>query len=291
MNTRERVPYTPSQVKRFEISPDVWSRGRLWAAFKTVQQLREQHSFVVGAILFGSLSKGKILTEESARESDIDLVVCIDTDRLNQSWQQLYKDNSDYAQRLNWWGEIHEETIESAACSYIRNLTIALLSANLPARDKPPESILSQGVATILINLAGIQSLFETFRRGFSSSESQEKFVKDKVTFGSFSYGLALPWGLDIGGGLKPYRKTYLAQLLDLPTGERSLYWKVIVDAIKYYERGVQIPENLAKFYPETLEEAVQLYGLPKNCDPRRRFLQRFKVFLQSFKVGARRQD
>lgn len=192
MNNEEKVSYKPSQTKRFEISHDPISRERITALTTTIKELRRKHPFVAGAILFGSLSKGKQLDENTADKSDVDFTIYLDTDRLT-----------------------------------------------------------------------GDYSIHETFKRVFTHHNLEDFAAANNNDLEPLHYSsVALPWGLDVGGGMAKYRKTYLTQLLQLSKEERDLEWKVTARVIKFYERQGDISEGVKGQYPETFDEALSYYGI-----------------------------
>lgn len=87
--SEDKIQYEPSQVKRFEISKDRYSRERLQALRVTIKELRSKHPFIISAVLFGSLSKGKQLNEDTEGQSDIDAVIYIDEDEARKEYSSL----------------------------------------------------------------------------------------------------------------------------------------------------------------------------------------------------------
>jgi predicted nucleotidyltransferase len=81
---KEKVAYTPSQNKFFEISKDPISQERKKVLMECFRDLNKLFPGLdIGFSLFGSLSKGKLLdTPGIAESSDIDLLVLFSKEKL-----------------------------------------------------------------------------------------------------------------------------------------------------------------------------------------------------------------
>ncbi len=270
MDNEGKVSYTPSHTKRFEISHDTISRERLNAIATTVRELRKKHTFVVGSVLFGSLSKAKQLDEHMARKSDVDLIIYIDTDELKINYDAFEQDRD--SERFNEWEEIDKELHEhydprsddekmlELTSQYIGDIAENMFKAKISKKSRLPKNI---GFVVKPISLTGGYSIHERFRQVFRY-HNLESFINSK------SYNLeplhyssvALPWALDIGGGLTKYRRAYLAQLQQLDPQEREQEWRVTMHIIRFYERQGSIPEKIKTQYPESYAEALKYYGV-----------------------------
>lgn len=288
MSEETKITYKPSQVKRFEISKDPYSRERLQALSDTIKELRLKHPFVVGAVLFGSLSKGKQLNEDIARKSDIDAVIYIDEDEARKEYPSLSGGENEL---FNEWieidNELHEyydsrtddERMFEIIGNYVNGLAEDSLKEKLPHHKFPKYTGI--GVNTRAISTKGPNSINQTFERVFfsylrpgdSKIEELKREIDDlesgKPTRSTvdISY-IAMPWLLDVGGGLARYRRDYIKELGQLDSLERELRWKVTVAAIKYYERKGDISKSIQNQYPQTYGEAVKYYGSVSNQAP-----------------------
>ncbi len=101
-NSEPKIPYTPSQIKRFEISSDPFSRERLAKVLEAYKQLKQEISFFAGITLFGSLSKGRKLDEHSARYSDINFVAFIDGDQYEKTIDEYERNNPEFKKVLDY---------------------------------------------------------------------------------------------------------------------------------------------------------------------------------------------
>lgn len=280
-----KIAYEPSQTKRFEISRDPYSRERLKAASETIRELKSRYPFVVGAVLFGSLSKGKFLNEQSAGGSDIDMAVYLDADKAGESYKKIEEEND-----ALFVISVEADSIFCGSGSGLdhrsedeRKLEILGLYIGGLAEDAFKRRVLGQsfpkykpdmGIMIKAISFTGEYSMYEIFKKIFLSDlkadqsmpKKLEDVVKDLET-DTQAYSpltisdVALPWSLDIGGGLAKYRRSYLAQLQHLDPIERDLRWKTTIAAVKFYERQSVIPEGIQKQYPSSYDEALKYYG------------------------------
>ena len=69
-------------------------------------------------------------------------------------------------------------------------------------------------------------------------------------------------FGLDIGGGMKPYRQAFVRERLLLPQEEGEKLWGIVNDSVRIRERTNTIPEHMEKQFPKTLQEAARYYGV-----------------------------
>lgn len=80
----EKVPYIPSTRKRFDVSPDVYSRERIKTALEIYRFFEREAPGLVAMTVWGSLTKGKELTPDTARKADIDFTIYMDVDRAHK---------------------------------------------------------------------------------------------------------------------------------------------------------------------------------------------------------------
>jgi len=273
MDSEAKVSYTPSKTKRFEVSHDPISRERLTALVTTVRELRNNYPFVAGAVLFGSLSKGKRLDEHIAGKSDVDLIIYLDTDELKRNYENFVKDRDQ--EKFNEFEEIdkelHEyydprsedEKILELTRGYLGDVAEDTFAANLTGKKQPPKSM---GFVIKPISITGDYSIYETFRRVFKyhNLDNFASSVSNDLEPLHYS-AVALPWGLDVRGGMAKYRKSYLTQLQQLSKQERDLEWRVTMRVIKFYERQGDIPKKIKGQYLNTFDEALRYYGVKSS--------------------------
>lgn len=267
MEFAEKVPYTPSQIKRFEVSCDRFSRERVQMVHKIVHDVRRIHPFVVGAVIFGSLSKGKVLTEEIVEKSDVDLAIFIDPQLLKENPQGLSLDNEIYREAFELMSDLNmyegDQMLLMTTVLYLEDLIDRRFRKSLSPENKLPDEE-KWGSAFMPISLCGEDSLENAFKRQYEFYTPEliaKKLEEADINLDPKSCSiLALPWGLDILGGLKRYRRSFLDYLGELNPNVADLYWKAIIDSIKFYERSRQIPPNIQKYYPESYQQALKYY-------------------------------
>lgn len=228
--------YTPSQTKRFEISPDQYSRSRLDALVETTRELQTSTP-LIGIALWGSLSKGKQLTPENLSMSDIELTAFYDRNVVERTGGNKYE---------NLAGDIRE------------GLQSGVLTRLQDAGDKPEMNIAVRGLA-----LEGEYSMFtrvmDLVTGNFQDASEMNQLLSTVSAF----------FGLNPGGGLKPYRVRFFEDIANtIPEEKTDKLWQFISEnVIKIVERGVHgtshanIPPQIERFYPATFDQAARFYA------------------------------
>ena len=67
--------YTPYPYQRFKISADKYSQKRIKDLSRIRRELQDDYTIPISFVVYGSLTKGKILNKKLAREADIDFSV------------------------------------------------------------------------------------------------------------------------------------------------------------------------------------------------------------------------
>lgn len=96
MNEMPKIPYSPSQEKRFEVSEDEYSRERLKVAELFYDKMKQIFDVSIGLVLFGSLAKGKKLNHETKESADIDLTLFVDLDEYQDKYIENLRNNRDF---------------------------------------------------------------------------------------------------------------------------------------------------------------------------------------------------
>jgi hypothetical protein len=241
MNGPEKKSYTPPPAKRYDISRDELSQRR----FDVLRGMYGELTATLpslGLSLFGSLSKGKPLSQESARHADIDLTVYVDSDELDRKIAEL---SQKYPGYLNWrkaFNEIRKSAVPDFSRSdvfeeFIRALIIERMKDSEPLFDMKNMS----HVVVSALPIGTYEQHPDSLRRGAM-------------------YAL---FHLDVGGGLKKYRRAFLNGLAKLSEGARQRLWGEVYDEVLFRERlmtGDAVPAELAKQFPKTYEEAYRYY-------------------------------
>ncbi len=263
MSEQAKVPYEASETKRFEVSRDEFSRQRIEVIKEIRQLVLDSLDVPVGTSAFGSLAKGKDLSErETAMITDIDMAVFVDYASLEQHRDQLsgnkrFQHAIDAATvALRDSGMREEEILEIGLGNYIKKIALEKIKKEARSLALPTASIAVYNISdTGAYSTMGQLEKYESAIRDGKLREPLTEDAKRRI---------ALLFALDIGGGLKHYRQTFLAQLGQLDEETRNQKWGLVGQVIREIERLNQIPENLEPQFPQTYDEAVTYYGLPK---------------------------
>lgn len=222
--------YTPSDKKRYEVSPDEFSRKRIQALRDIHHKLEAELGIPISFSVFGSLVKGKILTTETARRADIDMWIDLDQEDLpinkKKEIAKLVREGFLY--------EIHQRK-----------------------EDLGFNKIDARHIQTRILNEDVLPTIFNQVLKP-SMLSYLNKF--DKIYLSTF-------FTLSIGEPVKKYRKIFLAELALMPDQNKAeIIWKLIKNVVEEMERkGEAVPESLNKQFPQTLDEALKFYGILKE--------------------------
>lgn len=73
--------------------------------------------------------------------------------------------------------------------------------------------------------------------------------------------GIARIFGLDVGGGMRMYKQSFVKNLLTEDSSEGEFLWHIVNESVRFSERENRIPESIERQFPETLQEAARHYG------------------------------
>lgn len=239
---REKASYTPSKESRFEISPDAISYARIRKVMEIHRELSDKYPYHVAISLFGSLTKGKRLDAESARVTDLDMVIFVDRDDFKKegrpglgeegasdAWRTLQREIRQVVR-----GKV-EQTAQSTGADDPRSLL----------KDLHVWPIAHEGTFSIG------KTVDQTIACGMYGDEQQEQGYKEQ---------LARYFHLDIGGGLLPYQQSYLKQLETKAHPDRD--WQIVHEAVTSTERREDLGSEPPGAFPRTYEQARAYFGL-----------------------------
>jgi|GEM_PF-3947604 len=238
----EKTPYTPSSNKRFEISEDQFSRERIRALTEVYKELKETFPSI-GFSLYGSLTKGKVLNEHAKEVSDIDFAVYLDKDELlgNREWLVKALENTAIPRAV-----VIRENLDLATAEALLRFCI--------------EYKLSQK-----LNLDSMGQLMDT--RVYALSKTEDEFDELYQKHGLAESGqpggsraLSKMFRLDVGGGMKSWRRFVFDQLAHHDAADRERIWSEIDATIREHERKSDVPAKIEKQFPKSFEEAKQYY-------------------------------
>ncbi|HEY9584933.1 MAG TPA: nucleotidyltransferase domain-containing protein [Candidatus Paceibacterota bacterium] len=270
--------YTPEQLallakerpknetaKRFILSKEVFSKERLEAVKIEVEEMRAKYPEVLSLCLFGSMVKG------TAHEgSDIDGYLFIDSALVAQ--RENLSEEKILEQHPKVFNQIY--LTEEMAQKYIIEFRDGL-KEKTGLTDKEVEHIRSRPISEKVIE-DEIAILLE-YQINISKYQSDtERWIESRPPRGSnleefLAYERAKPerpeyvrpslgamFHLDVGNGIKKYRKLYIEKLGHLgPDGEKI--WADTIKGTEMLENNLSTDDK--KRYPRTLAEAVKVYG------------------------------
>lgn len=267
-----KTPYAPTTARRFELSHDEYSRERVRALLKAYRTLKGEVPFFAGITLYGSLSKGKKLTGETAPSTDIDLFAFIDVDLYEATISNFEQENEEFQKKVKYVSkhdpamrslynveEVRRENVRKAAQAFIEDRITEIMLAELKQQGLSSDKI---SIETDFINI-----------RDDDNDSISNKILAHNLTVDSGLPGpkeenllfVAAPFFYDIGGGLRKYREAFMKKLLAEPADVAEEQWKIVVEAMKTWERQNQVPDSVTHTYPQTLEEARKYYKGTNN--------------------------
>jgi len=266
MPGREGDHYESHPEKRFHISHDEISRERIQLLKELHEKLREEiPDITIGFTLFGSLSKGRELTVETAPSADIDMAIFIDIDDIQKKIGDLEEKNpnSKFAQFVpppaQWtWDDLKEEMRSREFCkvrAYIGRRLVEIAVERQDPHDKPDQKKLQLFVYPIAQE--GSSSIFNVVKDYYAAI--QEKRDADILVS---QERVARFFHLDVGGSMRKYRRDFLQKLANMPDHEQAKeLWDVTVYAMKVQERfkWEELSEQLKRAFPsQDLNEELQ---------------------------------
>lgn len=255
--------------KRFVLSKEDFSKERIIAVKQEVEEMKKKYPEVLSLCMFGSMVKG------TAHEgSDIDAY--------------LYIDSAKAAERKGVTEEEILETHERLDGVYLTREVAKLyilefrngLKEKADLEDKDVEHIRSRPISEKIIN-DEIKSLIDYYKEKEKVNTFHERLAeweKKKPEVGVSidellvyqksrpemprSPSLIMPdlgsmFHLEVGGGIRKYRKMFLDRLVELgPVGEKI--WTNTIESTEIMENNLSTNES--KRYPRTLMDAIRVY-------------------------------
>lgn len=256
--------------KRFEISKDQTSRERIAATKETYQNLKKAIPEVnVSFSLFGSLSKGKELEPETAAKADVDLYCFFDSEDVMSRHDELYQKYPDFREYYKHSRSRHkspllarktrfmsnEEFINASDYLYI-DAAQGMISRRLYTefenrlgRETRPHLLVQS------ISYNGLDSILNRVKRWVRLKNNPDEYSRLKEQ-------VANCFHLDVGGGLRKYRRDFLLKLKTMDPKFAEEYWKEVDYCVRGVERGHYIPQSAEHQFPQTLDEALKYYGV-----------------------------
>lgn len=250
---KERIPYQPPEGKRFEVSRDAYTKERLVALKEMYREFQDELPFDVGLSLFGSLSKGKELSEQSVGRTDIDIVVFADRDEAIDSFEAIAAKHPEVqAQFDEHYKEFHNVVnAERSAKRYtMRGYLEKVFWEKMNDKTKSLEH-----------SLPAVHAFFytlpvESWRKNQQEFRNFIAAIFDPITPHVEMGGLHHMFHLNIGG-MKKFRSAFFECLSQEPDKEET--WRRISQNTLLIEKGRE-PDRDIRF-PKSFDEAVMVYG------------------------------
>ncbi len=288
MGGEKPFSYEPPPEKRFAVSPDAYSRERVRVLTETRKELEQEFGIPIAFSLFGSLSKGKQLTEESAPESDVDLTLFLDIDALEQNAARLFSAGGplesayvtilreekmfaamQMSPREHWERTglplsaytplLQQDVPTRARWLSAKRVACAKVEERLMEAETGYDDIASDVYALPIAmtgphSVAGVlEKMFLLPPRGGVVSREMRAFQNHIARF----------FHLEVGGGLKKYRQAFLRELALADPAHAEQQWQIVRKAMEETERPkTQLGDALQTQYPETLHDALAYYGV-----------------------------
>lgn len=267
----EKVPYTPSQTKRFEISPDEHSRTRVRFLRDLRTHLQAETGFEVGCALYGSLAKGKKLDRRIAARTDIDAIFYVDRDSVLQNFNSDSTPaglKSDYNFVIGRWDRALGVSMPQIDFSKTQENDGQKINSTLGYVNKAIKKFTLDHIREYDYNVVYPPEAFvfpialEGDYCVMDMIEEYEDAQKRNSEFDKNHWGLrfSLVFQLDLDGHLKKYRQAFMHQLAQKDPEERERIWRVVDSQMRGWERKGKIPENLESQFPDTFEKAYAYY-------------------------------
>ena len=263
MEQLEKVRYQSSLRKRFEVAPDPFSRARISFLREMANSIRGELPGAVGLSLWGSLSKGKVLTEVSAPQTDIDLSVFLVIDQIPEVQDRWLSHNPDqaalFAKMIQEEGAA-DPLIPAGSVSFpspeplivrwlLRQCFFRARAAEERTKFSPkkPDWLFLNTISLLPEHDRSIWKFWDSLG-GLQGNELYRDIMRASL------------FSLDVGGGMRPIRIAFLREVHRRGKGESV--WeevKAAVRATAYTDR----PDRFISDFPQSWAEALSYYGVP----------------------------
>lgn len=270
--------------KRFSLQrQEVFAENRINALSESVKELQQEYPEIISLTFFGSLSKG-----QSKIESDIDGALYIDADLVSEREKSEGKKDDDVIDIRQ-----EKETLVQGLKTQKISLKIFLRSDlyekyNKLIQDKVlqkdhtlsseqvehlralpmSEKVLIDLMDKIVKSMRLLKDFNQKVLDAHSGEKNMEEFLKTAKAIGGEpdtiletpTLLLGTMFHLDVGGGIRKYRKLLINKLLE--SGEEGeKIWKDIIGYVEKWEQKTtykELPTSI--HYPRTLSEAKEIY-------------------------------
>jgi len=256
--------YTPEQLSslvkvrpenktdhRFVLSREDFLKERLQVIKSELVEIQRKHPEVLSLCLFGSMVKGT-----AHQGSDIDGFLYVDSETVAQN------ENSSEGGVVEYDKETNQTYLtEKIGNKYLTELREGIKSKTT-LEDKDVADIRVCPISEKIID-AEIANLLEFHRNMKKYNEDLDSWIADEskpepTRPEHVSASLGKMFHLDIGGGIRRYRKLFIDKLARLgDSGEKI--WSSTIMGTEMLENNLSTDK--AKHYPRTLAEASAVYA------------------------------
>jgi hypothetical protein len=255
-NTSKKIPYTPPAEKRYAISRDPNTQERIEFVRDLQKKLTEHFGVEIGITLFGSITKGKDLSDsEIATMSDIDCNIFFDGDYVSEHYNEFlekFPGLKNYQQPSSSDSLKYQELCKQLNFKYFLKNEIPKI---IKLDSKMPQGLLE----------------FEVIRTSTQHLEDIDYHL-EQLNGGDGNYltgmtpdmpDIAKLFQLDVGGVAPKYRAIFLKALSERDKSTKEKVWNLICFKIRSQERYGRGPG--IKNLPKTFAEAYETYVEKKN--------------------------
>lgn len=274
--TEEIKPAEPE--KRFVLSTDPIIVERVKELKRTIKEMKGVHPEILSLCMFGSMTKGT-----ANKESDIDGHLFIDLEALPAEERSSVKNVIATKLDPKASDRISVTSLSKEKSQMYLDELKTKMSANLELNERNLEGFrvrpISEGIIDEhLENLAHLISEEESYPDNLKSWQSEEPKKGEGESWESFvgrgsahlknkpsqpmpamaSINLYAMFHLDVGGGIKKYRKMLIEKLEKRGEAGEKLWNRIIQKTIDF---EVGYGKKGTKKFPETLAEAKAMYA------------------------------
>lgn len=249
----KKFPYAPPTEKRYAISRDSTTQERIELVRDLQKKLTEHFGIEIGITLFGSITKGKDLSDsEVAAVSDIDCNIFFDGDYISEHYNELLEKFP----RMKEYNQLNSSDSLEYQELYKQSVFRSFLKHEIPKIIKL-DGNMPQGLLAPEVILTSTQRLKDV------------DFHLNELNGGDGNHLLGMTpdmpdilklFQLDVGGIAPKYRAIFLKALSEKSRETQEKVWGLINSKIRSQERYRSEPgiKNLPRTFAEAYEKYVK---------------------------------
>lgn len=285
-----KIPYDSHKTKLFHVSEDEWSRERIRALKEAADIFVRTLPFEVGIGLYGSLAKGKTLTEGTVEYSDVDIQIFLEESgiqvnlsALQQSaffrkWYEHYSETNSC--RMSVIGLVKQYVTEIVQSQFSKTAKQAGFPSNqpVPVEIKIWDHLVSasdlEWMTAVVDYIHAVEEAERAHQRKPDPPEllGPDFYVDDDVEgeYRKLMWQFRGLFGLQVGGGLRHFQRIFFQSFQSIPdAATRQHIWEHLRQALLAEHKQFLADGRRAHQLPVRLEDALELYGveLPMPVD------------------------